>query len=76
MAEYHVGCGLAAIYAGRLNKNKTMWLDGKCDVTDEAICSVRDYLVDRIEDGQNTFGYQWDRKDGKIVTLKVEVSNG
>lgn len=75
MAEYHVGCGLTAIYAGRLNKNKTMWLDDKCDVTDEAICSVRDYFVDRIEDGQNTYGWQWDRKDSKVVTLQVTIED-
>ncbi len=34
MAEYHVGCGLFGIYAGRLNKDKNMWVS-KSDVTDE-----------------------------------------
>lgn len=75
MAEYHVGCGIAAIYAGRLNKNKTMWLDGKCDVTDEAICSVRDYMIGQMEDSNTTFGYEWDRKDGKTVQLFVKIKD-
>lgn len=75
MAEYHVGCGIAAIYAGRLNKNKTMWLDGKCDVTDEAICSVRDYMIGQMEDSNTTFGYEWHRKDGKTVQLFVKIKD-
>lgn len=45
MAEYHVGCGAFAIYAGTLNaKNKSMW-QNKTECTDEAIEAVRDYMV-------------------------------
>lgn len=43
MSEYHVGCGIASIYAGRLNKKGDMWLS-KSDVTQEALDSVFDYL--------------------------------
>lgn len=43
MSEYHVGCGIAGIYAGRLNKKGDMWLS-KSDVTQEALDSVFDYL--------------------------------
>ena len=43
MSEYHVGCGIASIYAGRLNKKGDMWLS-KSDVTQEALGSVFDYL--------------------------------
>lgn len=35
MAEYHVGCGIAGIYAGTLNKQGTEWLN-KSEVTEEA----------------------------------------
>ena len=43
MAEYHVGCGAFAIYAGTLNaKNKNLW-QNKTECTDEAINAVRDY---------------------------------
>ena len=44
MSEYHVGCGILGIYAGRLNKSKTLWLN-KSDVTDEAISAVALYLL-------------------------------
>lgn len=54
MAEYHVGCGVAAIYAGRLNKSKTMWLD-KSDVTDEATSAVALYLL--TEEKEMLFKY-------------------
>lgn len=43
MTEYHVGCGIAGIYAGRLNKKGNQWLS-KSDVTEEAMNSVFDYL--------------------------------
>lgn len=72
MSEYHIGCGIAGIYAGRLNKAKTMWLQ-KNDVTKDALASVRDYLRSHIEDGKNSFGYEWNIKDGKVVSLVVSV---
>lgn len=44
MAQYHVGCGLAGIYAGTLKKNGDMWLN-KSEVTHEALCAVAQYLL-------------------------------
>lgn len=45
MAEYHVGCGAFAIYAGTLNsKNKNLW-QNKSEVTDEATSAVAQYLL-------------------------------
>lgn len=74
MANYHVGCGAFGIYAGRLNKDKSMWIDGaRTEVTDEAICAVRDYLLMQIENGENSFGYEWTMKDGKTVQLAVKI---
>ena len=44
MAEYHVGVGIAGIYAGTLNKKGDMWIN-KTDVTDEALRSVAAFMV-------------------------------
>ena len=45
MAEYHVGCGAFAIYAGTPNsKDKHLW-QNKTECTDEALGAVRDYMV-------------------------------
>lgn len=76
MAEYHVSVGISGIYAGKTNKNGTEWLD-KSDVTDEALCAVRDYLYDQaiIED-KTVWGYEWDKKDGKVVELIVKIKEG
>lgn len=76
MAEYHVSAGIAGIYAGKINKNGTEWLD-KSDVTDEALYAVRDYLYDQaiIED-KTVWGYEWDKKDGKVVELIVKIREG
>ena len=41
--EYHVGCGLFGIYAGRLNKQKNMWVS-KSDVTQEVLNCAFEYL--------------------------------
>lgn len=77
MAEYHVGCGAFAIYAGTLNKNKTMW-QNKTECTDEAIAAVRDYMVGECLGGfeckkADNGGYSWKLKDGRIVKLLVAI---
>ena len=61
--EYHVGCGLTAIYAGVLNKNKDMWLR-KSDVTDEAFNAVAQYCI--LYNEALTFEYK-----GKKYMLSV-----
>lgn len=76
MAEYHVGCGIAGIYAGVL-KNKEEWKD-KTECTDEAIVAVRDYMVDALlgginEYGSNMSGYKWRLKDGRTVQLMIKI---
>ena len=77
MAEYHVGCGALGIYAGTLNKNKTMW-QNKTEVTDEAISAVSDYMVQELLGGLDcskatSSGYEWTLKDGRVVELRVTV---
>ena len=43
----------------------------------EIICAVRDFLLTLAErNDSNTFGYEWTRKDGKIVELRVTVKGG
>ena len=64
MSEYHVGCGAFGIYAGILNKNKTMWKN-KSDVTNEALDAVAQYLL------QENIIMNFDYKDKKYC-LKVE----
>lgn len=64
MAEYHVGCGAFAIYAGTLNKRGDKWLH-KSEVTHEALDAVAGYLV--MNDKHMSFYY----KDERYV-LKVE----
>ena len=81
MAEYHVGCGAFGIYAGTLNsKNKTLW-QNKTECTDEAICAVRDYMVEECLGGfecrkSNTGGYEWKLKDGRVLELRVTMKGG
>lgn len=74
MAKYHVGCGVFGIYAGTLEpKNPNLWRN-KSDVTDEAICAVRDYLMGEFIKGDKTEGgYQWETKDGRTVKLILKV---
>lgn len=66
MAEYHVGIGLLTntIFAGTLNKSKTLWLH-RSDVTNEAVDAVAAYLIETEQ--HMTFSY-----NGKRYRLKVE----
>lgn len=78
MAEYHVGCGAFAIYAGTLNsKNKNLW-QNKTECTDEAIDAVRDYMIQNLLGGLScekgkTDGYCWMLKDGRTVELRISI---
>ena len=63
MAEYHVGCGLAGIYAGTLKKNGQEWRD-KSDVTREALSAVAQYLL--FQEKMYKFEYQ-----GEMYVLDV-----
>lgn len=73
---YHVECSplTSTIYAGVVNKKGDKWLH-KSAVTGEAIEAVRDYLLQTMGDGQKMTGYQWERKDGKIVELMVKIND-
>lgn len=73
MAEYHVGCGIAGIYAGTVKKNGIEW-QNKSFVTDEAIDAVRDYLMNQIKEGEKCAGYEWKTKDGRKVKLMLSVT--
>ena len=48
MTEYHVGCGILAIYAGILNKKGNKWLL-KSNVTKEAFSAVAQYCIEHDE---------------------------
>lgn len=73
MAKYHVGGGLAGIYAGTFNKEGISW-QSKTLVTNEAINAVRDHLVAQCEQaGMTTATYEWQRNDGKRVQLVVRI---
>ena len=70
MAEYHVGIGLLTntIFAGTLNKNKTLWMH-RSDVTGEALDAVATYLIET--ERSMTFTYH-----GKRYRLSVEEVKG
>lgn len=76
MAKYHVSAGIAGIYAGNTNKNGMERID-KSEVTDEALRAARDYLIDKLQANNKTEGgYEWKRKDGKVVELVVKIKDG
>ena len=72
MADYHVGCGLAGIYAGTVKKNGKEW-QNKSLVTDEAINAVRDYLLLQLKPDDKCTGFEWKTKDGRIIKLMLSV---
>lgn len=74
MAQYHVGCGIAGIYAGTITKKGDKWLN-KSDVTDEAIDAVLHYMYDQIPEGQNSFAYGFKMRSGEYARLKIEVTD-
>lgn len=61
---------------GRVGKARTHLLEWE-EREDEILCAVRDFLYNLAEqNNRNTFGYEWTRKDGKVVELRVTVKGG
>ena len=73
MANYHVGCGLAGIYAGTISK-PGVW-KVKNDVTDEAICAVADYMRSKIENGSDTYEITWKLPTGRKIIMSLTVDD-
>lgn len=69
MAEYHVGCGIFAIYAGTLNKKGNRWLH-KSDVTEEAFGAVAQYCLEHNE--AIDFDYKGKRYRLQVTEIKAE----
>lgn len=63
MADYHVGCGVAGIYAGRLNKKGDMWVN-KSLVTDEVLSCTFDYLYSNKKEYRATI-------NGKRYVMRI-----
>ena len=74
MAQYHVGCGIAGIYAGTLKKNGVEWLN-KSDVTNECIHAVVQHMYYQIPKNENRFAYGFKMLDGKYVRLMIESTD-
>lgn len=73
MTQYHVGCGLAGIYAGTYKKGlRNKWLH-KSDVTSEAIKAVATYMYSQIPEDSTEIAYHFKMGDGKVMRMKVEV---
>ncbi len=71
MAEYHVGCGIAAIYAGTI-KREGEWKEKSC-VTEEAVRAVADWMYNMIPKDEKKYGYIFNLKNGKRLRLAVEI---
>ena len=61
------------------SKNKNLW-QNKIECTDEALCAVRDYLIQECLGGlhgdRTSGGYKWTLEDGRVVKLLVEIVDG
>ena len=61
---------------GRVGKAKTHLLEWE-EREDEILCAVRDFLCEHAnQTNSNTFGYEWTRKDGKVVELRATIKDG
>ena len=60
---------------GRTNKSQTHLLEWE-EREDEILCATRDFLYEKaVRNKSDTFGYEWTRKDGRIVELRVTVKD-
>ncbi len=75
MADYHVGCGLAGIYAGTIKKPGE-W-KSKSDVTDEALRAVAEYMLGLIKEGDQAYEITWtNQTTGNKIVLTCHRQEG
>lgn len=76
MAEYHIGCGIAGIYAGTLNQKRKdgyqTWRN-KSDVTEEAIAAVAQYFKQELKHNEISIRRRYTFNDGTKVELKLSI---
>lgn len=65
MSQYHVGIGLAGIYAGRVQNGE--WLD-KSDVTNVAVAAVAMYLLE----SNRSFRFTQSGKTYRLIVEEVD----
>ena len=68
MDEYHVGCGMARIYAGTINKTGVLWVN-KSDVTEEALNAVAQYLLEH----KASMEFDYDGKRYRLAVTQAEI---
>lgn len=76
MAEYHIGCGIAGIYAGTLNqktKDGYQTWRNKSDVTEEAIAAVAQYFKQELKKNEISIGRRYMFNDDTKVELKLSI---
>lgn len=75
MAEYHVGCGLAGIYAGTIKKPGE-WKN-KSEVTSEAMRSVAEFMLGKIKPGDKAYEITWiNSESGEKIVLTCHREAG
>lgn len=62
MPEYHVGCGMAGIYAGTISKPGIWKSKSKSPVTDEALRAAAEYMMGQIKPGYEAYEITLNRK--------------
>ena len=65
MAEYHVECGITAIFAGTLKKGDIT------DVTNEAISAVAQYLLEHYE----TVDFNYNGKRYRLAVTEINTES-
>ena len=71
MAEYHIGNGIAGIYAGILDKTGKAW-KAKSDVTEEAIRAAFVHLVEEIPENATQYMITYPSSEYELIVRKKE----
>ena len=68
MAEYHVGCGIARIYAGTINETGLWWVN-KSDVTEEVLNAAAQFLLEN----KASMEFDYDNKRYRLAVTQAEM---
>lgn len=73
--EIHASPITNTIYAGKMNKTKSEWLQEREDVTDKVQSAISEWFTNEILKGNTNANFGYYLKDGRAITVTAEIIN-
>lgn len=71
--EIHASPMTNTIYAGKMNKNNTIWSDEREDVTEKVQGAISEWFANELIRGNTNANFGYYLKDGRAIKVTAEI---